>query len=138
MFVYQNHSSFMILHSSHLKAFIRTLGTEFHIKDLGRLHYFLAVEVHYHPASFHLTQNKYTIDLLKSSNLLDCKPVSTPMASKGTLFQNLWYCPCGSYSLSTDGRRFTISHHNVHFMGSPSDVHFEAVKWSWPSYSQVP
>jgi len=71
--------------SSHLLAFLRTLGAEFDIKDLGRLHYFLGVEVHYHPTSIHLTQNQYTVDLLKRSNLLDCKPVSTPMTSKGTL-----------------------------------------------------
>ena len=71
--------------SSHLLAFLRTLGAEFDIKDLGRLHYFLGVEVHYHPTSIHLTQNQYTVDLLKRSNLLDCKPISTPMTSKGTL-----------------------------------------------------
>jgi transposase InsO family protein len=97
MFIYHDHLSVMILllyvddiiltgsNSSHLLAFLRTLGAEFDIKDLGRLHYFLGVEVHYHPTSIHLTQNQYTVDLLKRINLLDCKPVSTPMTSKGTL-----------------------------------------------------
>jgi hypothetical protein len=97
MFVYHDHSSVMILllyvddiiptgsNSSHLLAFLRTLGAEFDIKDLGRLHYFLGVVVHYHLTSIHLTQNKYTVDLLKVNNLLDCKPVSIPITSKGTL-----------------------------------------------------
>jgi hypothetical protein len=97
MFIYHDHLSVMILllyvndiilignNSSHLLAFLRTLGAKFDIKDLGRLHYFLGVEVHYHPTSIHLTQNQYTVDLLKRSNLLDCKPISTPMTSKGTL-----------------------------------------------------
>ncbi|XP_021815809.1 uncharacterized protein LOC110758292 [Prunus avium] len=125
--------------SSHLLAFLRKLGAEFDIKDLGRLHYFLGVEVHYHPTSIHLTQNKYTVDLLKRSNLLDCKPVSTPMTSKGTLSRTHgtvladptpYRQMVGALQYLTMTRpdiSYAVQHVSQ-FMGSPSDVHFEAVK----------
>ncbi|CAL2247735.1 unnamed protein product [Prunus armeniaca] len=125
--------------SPHLLIFLRTLGTEFDIKDLGRLHYFLGVEVHYHPTSIHLTQNKYTIDLLKRSNLLDCKPVSTPMTSKGSLSRTngtLLGDPTPYRQMVGALQYLTMTRpdisyavqHVSQFMGSPRDVHFEAVK----------
>jgi len=151
MFIYHDHLSVMILllyvddiiltgsNSSHLLAFLRTLGAEFDIKDLGRLHYFLGVEVHYHPTSIHLTQNQYTVDLLKRSNLLDCKPVSTPMTSKGTLSRTHgtvladptpYRQMVGALQYLTMTRQDIsyVVQHVSQFIGSPSDVHFEAVK----------
>ncbi|BBN70351.1 transposable element gene, partial [Prunus dulcis] len=134
-----NKAIYGLNNSSHLIAFLRTLGTEFDIKDLGHLNYFLGVEVHYHPTSIHLTQNKYTIDLLKRSNLLDCKPVSTPMTSKGTLSRThgtLLADPTPYRQMVgalqyLSITRLDISYavqHVSQFMGSPGDVHFEAVK----------
>ncbi|CAL8156656.1 unnamed protein product [Prunus armeniaca] len=97
MFIFRNNSHMMVLllyvndivltgsSTSSLLDFICILGAEFDLKDLGQLNYFLGMEVTYLSGSIHLTQNKYTIDLLKRSNLLEWKPCSTPMASKGSL-----------------------------------------------------
>ncbi|KAI5337531.1 hypothetical protein L3X38_016802 [Prunus dulcis] len=151
MFVYQDAHSMMILllyvddivltgsDSNHLRTFIHRLGIEFEIKDLGRLHYFMGVEVSYLPDSVHLTQNKYTLALLKRSNLLECKPATTPTASKTSLSSShgsplLDPTPYRQLVGALQYLTFTrpdISYavqHVSQFMGSPTDVHFEAVK----------
>ncbi|CAB4262840.1 unnamed protein product [Prunus armeniaca] len=51
------------------------------MKDLGKLHYFLSIEVTYAGDSMHLTQSKYAIDLLQRTKFLDAKPISIPVSS---------------------------------------------------------
>ncbi|XP_048431184.1 uncharacterized mitochondrial protein AtMg00810-like [Pyrus x bretschneideri] len=65
----------------HMSRLIKKLGTLFSMKDLGPLHYFLGVEVHYCGQQMHLNQAKYALDLLTRTNFLDVKPVSTPVPS---------------------------------------------------------
>ena len=69
-----------------IQSFITTLGREFELKDLGKLHYFLGIEVSYLSTGVCLTQNKYTLEILKQSNLLECKSCSTPLAAKQQLY----------------------------------------------------
>ncbi|KAL8105399.1 hypothetical protein AgCh_029267 [Apium graveolens] len=62
-----------------LQSFIAKLGAEFEIKDLGDLSYFLGLETTIDVNGIHLSQTKYTLDLLKRYRMLDCKPCSTPL-----------------------------------------------------------
>ncbi|XP_043697021.1 mediator of RNA polymerase II transcription subunit 33A-like [Telopea speciosissima] len=55
------------------------LGTEFEVKDLGRLRYFLGIEVAYSAKDISLSQRKYILDLLSDTGMLGCKPVDTPL-----------------------------------------------------------
>ena len=71
--------------SSLLSTFISTLGVEFEIKDLGPLHYFLGIEVTSLHSGIHLSQTRYTVDLLNRSSMTDCKPCSTPVSAKTQL-----------------------------------------------------
>jgi hypothetical protein len=71
--------------SPFIQSFIHTLSTEFELKDLGKLHYFLGIEVSYLSNGIHLSQNKYTLELLQRGDLLECKPCSTPIAAKTQL-----------------------------------------------------
>ncbi|XP_071687798.1 uncharacterized mitochondrial protein AtMg00810-like [Rutidosis leptorrhynchoides] len=62
-------------------SFISRLHDEFAIKDLGRLVYFLGLEVLYTDSGLFLSQAKYARDILARAGLLDVKPVATPLAT---------------------------------------------------------
>ena len=55
------------------------LATEFEIKELGKLKYFLGIEVAYSTQGIFISQQKYVTDLLAETGKIGCKPVSTPM-----------------------------------------------------------
>jgi histone deacetylase 1/2 len=57
------------------------LGADFAIKDLGKLHYFLGLEVTHHPEGLDFTQKKYSMDLLRRAGMLNCSTISTPSSS---------------------------------------------------------
>ncbi|KAF7839627.1 Retrovirus-related Pol polyprotein from transposon TNT 1-94 [Senna tora] len=51
--------------TSEIKALVKQLHQVFALKDLGKLHYFLGIEINYlHDGSMLLTQSKYLKDLL--------------------------------------------------------------------------
>ncbi|WVY96489.1 hypothetical protein V8G54_028640 [Vigna mungo] len=58
------------------------LHSTFRIKNLGDLTYFLGLEVARNSKGIHLSQRKYTLDLLAETGLLDSSPVPTPMVPK--------------------------------------------------------
>lgn len=62
-----------------LVQFKEYLGRCFHMKDLGKLKYFLGIEVGRGGEGFMLTQRKYTLDLVAEVGLLGAKPCATPM-----------------------------------------------------------
>ncbi|KAH9651968.1 retrovirus-related pol polyprotein from transposon RE1 [Citrus sinensis] len=51
------------------------------LNDLGRLSYFLGIEVLYGQDCIYLSQKKYIRDLLAKVDMLECKRVTTPMCS---------------------------------------------------------
>ncbi|CAN6690727.1 unnamed protein product [Malus baccata var. baccata] len=55
------------------------LSTEFEMKDLGGLKYFLGIEVARSRDSINLSQRKYVLDLLSETEMLACKPAETPI-----------------------------------------------------------
>ncbi|XP_048504055.1 uncharacterized mitochondrial protein AtMg00810-like [Beta vulgaris subsp. vulgaris] len=66
--------------------FIVVLSSQFAIKDLGALHYFLGVQAVRTPSGLFLPQNKYISYLLRKFHLHTVKPVRTPVVSRVTLF----------------------------------------------------
>jgi len=97
MFVYHYHSTILVLFlyiddmllignsTALIHSFIVTLSTQFVMKDLGDLHYFLGVQLVYTSCSLFLSQHKYVFDLLK-------KLVRhTPCVSRTTLWLTYAY-----------------------------------------------
>jgi hypothetical protein len=52
------------------------------MKDLGLMHYFLGLEVWQSQERIFLNQRKYTIEILKRFDILECKSMNTPMEAK--------------------------------------------------------
>ena len=65
-----------------LQQITARLGTEFALKDLGALHYFLGIEVVRRATGFFPHQQKYAYELLERAAMLNCKPTSTPVDTK--------------------------------------------------------
>lgn len=55
------------------------LDKRFSIKDLGKLKYFLGIEVARSPHGFFLSQRKYTLDILKEAQMEHCQPSGFPI-----------------------------------------------------------
>ena len=61
------------------------LASEFEMKNLGGLKYFLGIEVARSNQGIFLSQRKYVLDLLVETGMLECKPVDTPVTQKEKL-----------------------------------------------------
>jgi hypothetical protein len=65
------------------------------MKDLGNLNYFLGLEATPSATGIFLSQLKYARDILLRANLLDSKPIATPivvsthLTTTGSLFHSL-------------------------------------------------
>ncbi|XP_071715239.1 uncharacterized protein [Rutidosis leptorrhynchoides] len=71
--------------SAMVRQFISLLNKEFLITDLGKLSYFLGLEVSYHNSGIFLSQSKYAYDILTRARLLDAKPAATSLSTSNYL-----------------------------------------------------
>jgi hypothetical protein len=62
-----------------VEALLNDLRSEFALKDLGLLNYFLGIEVKPSSDEIVLTQEKYTRDILRRVGMQDCKAMRTPL-----------------------------------------------------------
>ena len=121
-----------------LQRFISQTHKEFAIKDLGRLNYFLGLEVSYTHDGLFIGQAKYAHDILKRAELLDSKHVATPMSAgevlvrDGSQFRDptLYRSLVGALQYLTITRPDLSYAVNLvsQFLQSPTDNHFQALK----------
>ncbi|RVX18898.1 Retrovirus-related Pol polyprotein from transposon RE1 [Vitis vinifera] len=114
------------------------LFTHFQTKDLGKLKYFLGIEIAQSSSGVVLSQRKYALDILEETGMLDCKPVDTPMDP------NVKLIPGQGEPLGDPGRYrrlvgklnyLTITRPDIsfpvsvvnQFLQSPCDSHWDAV-----------
>ncbi|WKA00146.1 hypothetical protein VitviT2T_018534 [Vitis vinifera] len=64
-----------------VNQYIHLLANRFSLKDLGKLSYFLGVEIVPNSQGFLLSQRRYLIDLLARTHMSEAKPVQTPLPS---------------------------------------------------------
>jgi hypothetical protein len=62
-----------------VEALLNDLRSEFALKDLDQLNYFLGIEVKPSSDGIVLTQEKYTRDILRRVDMQDCKAMRTPL-----------------------------------------------------------
>ncbi|XP_071721811.1 uncharacterized mitochondrial protein AtMg00810-like [Rutidosis leptorrhynchoides] len=65
-----------------ISKLIQRLNKEFALKDLGKLHYFLGLEIKYFPGGLTLSQTKYPRDLPTKENMREASKINTLIALK--------------------------------------------------------
>jgi len=72
-----------------IQSLVRHLNSNFALKQLGQLDYFLGIEVHHTPTcSVLFTQSKYISDLLYKTDMAEAKSISSPMVTNLKLSKN--------------------------------------------------
>jgi hypothetical protein len=66
----------------------KIMDDEFKIKDLGKLKYFLGIEVAHSTKGISICQRKYCLDLLQATGLTGSKPAPTPLDPSVKLHQD--------------------------------------------------
>jgi histone deacetylase 1/2 len=116
-------------------------SSDFAVKDLGKLHYFLGLEITYPGNGLALSQQKYSQDLLRHAGMLECKAATTPMSSTETLSATdgaLMSADAATDYISIVGglQYLTITRPDVsyavnrvcQYLHAPRDAHWPAVK----------
>jgi hypothetical protein len=65
-------------HPATIDLLIGKLKTDFALKDVGALSYFLGIQADRNFAGLHLSQSKCILDLLDCVHMIDCKPSPAP------------------------------------------------------------
>jgi hypothetical protein len=77
----------ILITSSHdlRKSIMKLLASEFAMKDLGSLSYFLGIAVTRHAGGLFLSQSTYASDIIARAGMTSCKPSTTPVDTKQKL-----------------------------------------------------
>ncbi|KAM1411401.1 hypothetical protein COP1_024098 [Malus domestica] len=122
-----------------IQQVIRSLTSEFDLKDLGELHYFLGIQITRTYFGLFLSQSKYIQDLLQKTEMLEAKPCDTPCLPYNRLLKDdgLPYNNPTAYRSIVGALQYltftrpdiSFSVHQVcQFMQNPMVSHFTAVK----------
>jgi hypothetical protein len=66
-------------HVSFIASLLAKLRTDFALKDLGELNYFLGIQVHRESSGLHMRQSKYIVDLLQKGKNGGCLTIEVFM-----------------------------------------------------------
>lgn len=62
-----------------LQHLLECLNKPFSMKDLGKPHYFMGVEIEDYNGGMYLHQTAYAADILRQASMADCTPMPTPL-----------------------------------------------------------
>lgn len=123
------------------KVLLQALSSDFALKDLGELHYFLGIEATKVKGGLTLTQTKYANDILRRTGMMNYKPSNTPLSTSEKLsaFE-------GTPLLAEDASRYrsmvgalqylTLTRPDIcfavnkvcHYLHAPTTIHWTAAK----------
>ncbi|KAK2993136.1 hypothetical protein RJ640_006823 [Escallonia rubra] len=123
--------------TAEMKRLKQCLASEFEIKDLGSLKFFLGMEIARSKKGIAVSQRKYVLDLLKETGMSGCRPVVTPIDPNKKLGDNKGDLVNTSRYQKLVGKLIYLSHTRPdiafavslvsQFMHSPHEEHLEAV-----------
>lgn len=64
-----------------INEFKGEMSSQFEMSDLGKLTYYLGIEVTQHEKGITLNQNRYALKILEEASMSECNPVHVPMES---------------------------------------------------------
>ncbi|CAA7062104.1 unnamed protein product [Microthlaspi erraticum] len=124
---------------SMMEEFKKSMQREFDMTDLGKMRYFLGIEVLQTTRGIHISQGKYALEVLKRFNMEDCNAVYNPMVpgskldmdEEGERVDETFYKQIiGSLMYITTTRpdlQFSVSLLS-RYMARPTQLHLQAVK----------
>jgi hypothetical protein len=120
---------------------MQKLRESFAVKDLGKLSYFLSIQVSNTDDGIALTQEKYASDILRRVNMHNCHAIATPMSSSEKLSKAagtpLTDDMAFSYRSTVGALQYLcltrpdisfVVNRVCQFLSVPTDVHWSAVK----------
>ena len=118
---------------------ITLLQSEFKLRDLGSVHFFLGIEIKSTAMGILLSQHKYAMDIIQHAGMTSCKPVDTPFSASsklglvpGTLYSDpIWYrqiVRALQYLTFTRPDICYAVNKVCQFMHTPTEDHWSAVK----------
>uniref|UniRef100_A0A6N2KBQ3 Uncharacterized protein n=2 Tax=Salix viminalis TaxID=40686 RepID=A0A6N2KBQ3_SALVM len=121
------------------QSIMSKLGSEFSMKDLGPLSYFLGISVTRHSGGIFLSQQKYAEEIIERVGMSSSKPSSTPVDTKAKLSLssgNPYHDPTEYRSLAGALQYLTFTRPDISyavqqiclFMHDPRSQHMSALK----------
>ncbi len=129
-------------HEADVEIIKKSFSERFGIKDLGKLHYFLGIQVQQSPQGVWIGQQKYAEDILRKFSMENCVTVATPMETGAVLMQSpvdsqlfdnprVYQSAIGSllYLANCTRPDLTFAVHKLaQFSKNPHQVHWKSVK----------
>ena len=121
-----------------MENFKTSMKAEFEMTDLGKMRYFLGIEVVQNSTGIHISQKKYALEILTRFKMMDCNAVVNPIVPGSKLAQDdseavdetLFKQLMGSLMYMTNTRpdiQFVVSFIS-RFMSKPTEAHLAAAK----------
>ena len=122
-----------------IDAFKREMKDVFEMSDLGKMTFFLGMEVKQKQNEIFICQHKYAKEILKKFNMEECKPKATPMNQKekfckedgaAKVDERLYRTLIGCLMYLTATRPDIMNAVSIlsRYMHSASEIHFQAAK----------
>ncbi|XP_016649734.1 PREDICTED: uncharacterized mitochondrial protein AtMg00810-like [Prunus mume] len=105
----------------------KRLASEFKMKDLGSLKYFLGVEVTRSKHGLFLSQSKYVMNLLADTGMLDCKPADTPIVENHKLGVYVDQAPTNREIYQSENHMTAVMHILSYLKSAPGRGYFTFV-----------